>query len=142
MKIFDTIPQFNLFYDMPAPAVPTLSEVGDPVARILGFTKTLREEIDEGAEIIDKINQGADELEVLTDLADWFNDIVVYALSEATKYGIPSESVLGIIMESNSSKRQADGSVLKDENGKVLKGPNYWKPEPRIRALLEEKRNG
>jgi hypothetical protein len=42
-------------------------------------------------------------------------------------------------MDSNFSKKQADGSVLKDEHGKVQKGPAYWKPEPQIKELLKEK---
>jgi predicted HAD superfamily Cof-like phosphohydrolase len=141
-NIFQTIKDFNQFYGLPCPDKPTLLEVGNPVSRILGFAKTLRDEIDEGADIVAKIHDGADDLEVLTDLADWLNDIVVYALSEAAKYGIPSEQVLATIMDSNFSKKQADGSVLKDEHGKVLKGPAYWKPEPKIKELLKEKING
>jgi predicted HAD superfamily Cof-like phosphohydrolase len=140
-NIFKTIEEFNKFYGLPCPIKPTLAEVGNPVSRILGFTKTLRDEIDEGADIITKIHEGATDLEVLTDLADWFNDIVVYALSEAAKYGIPSEQVLGIIMDSNFSKKQADGSVLKDEHGKVKKGSAYWKPEPQIKTIIQEKIN-
>jgi predicted HAD superfamily Cof-like phosphohydrolase len=140
-NIFKTIEEFNKFYGLPCPSKPTLGEVGNPVSRILGFTKTLRDEIDEGADIIAKIHEGATDLEVLTDLADWFNDIVVYALSEAAKYGIPSEQVLGIIMDSNFSKKQADGSVLKDEHGKVIKGPAFWKPEPQIKTIIQEKIN-
>ncbi len=30
-----------------------------------------------------------------------------------------------------------DGLPIYDERGKVLKGPNYWKPEPKIRELLQ-----
>jgi hypothetical protein len=40
-------------------------------------------------------------------------------------------------MDSNESKLGADGKPIYDANGKFLKGPNYWKPEPRIKALLE-----
>lgn len=40
-------------------------------------------------------------------------------------------------MDSNESKLGADGNPIYDANGKFLKGPNYWKPEPRIKALLE-----
>ena len=29
-----------------------------------------------------------------------------------------------------------DGNPIYDANGKFLKGPNYWKPEPRIQELL------
>ena len=27
---------------------------------------------------------------------------------------------------------------IADERGKVMKGPNYWKPEPKIREILAE----
>ena len=50
--------------------------------------------------------------------------------------GIPLEDVLQIIMDSNASKLGADGKPIYDANGKFLKGPNYWKPEPKIRELL------
>jgi predicted HAD superfamily Cof-like phosphohydrolase len=134
--IFTTIREFNTFYGLPNPEQPTLEAVGEPVQRILGFTKTLRDELDEGFDIIKKVNEGASDAEVLTDLADWYCDIVVFALSEAAKFGIPSERVLAIIMASNFSKKQADGSVLKDEFGKIQKGAAYWKPEPAIKAMM------
>lgn len=44
--------------------------------------------------------------------------------------------MLDVIMDSNESKLGADGKPIYDENGKFLKGPNYWKPEPRIKTLL------
>jgi predicted HAD superfamily Cof-like phosphohydrolase len=44
--------------------------------------------------------------------------------------------VLDVIMDSNESKLGADGKPIYDANGKFLKGPNYWRPEPRIKALL------
>ena len=42
-------------------------------------------------------------------------------------------------MESNFSKLGGDGKVIKDERGKILKGPNYWKPELRIKEMLKER---
>ncbi len=39
-------------------------------------------------------------------------------------------------MQSNFSKLGADGKPIYDERGKVMKGPGYWQPEPKIRALL------
>ena len=35
--------------------------------------------------------------------------------------------------------RGVDGKPIYDTNGKFLKGPNYWKPEPRIKALLQSR---
>ena len=79
---------------------------------------------------------GADAAEVLTAIADLLGDVIVYCRSEALKYGLPLEDVLDVIMDSNESKLNADGNPIYDANGKFLKGPNYWKPEPRIKALL------
>jgi hypothetical protein len=73
---------------------------------------------------------------VLVSIADWLGDMVVYQRSEALKYGIPLESVLALIMGSNFTKLGENGEVLKDENGKFLKGPNFVAPENHIAALL------
>ena len=136
--VFETIKDFNKFYGLPCPDVPTLSAVRDPDGRIRGFIKTVEDELKEGFDILEKYEAGGSGLEMLTDLADWYGDLVVYALSEAAKWGIPSEKVLQAIMESNFSKKQADGSTLKDTNGKVVKGPNFQPPEPAIcRAIID-----
>ncbi len=49
------------------------------------------------------------------------------------------EEILDVIMESNFSKLDQDGNPSYDERGKVLKGPNYWKPEPKIKEILKKK---
>ena len=137
-NVFETIKDFNKFYGLPCPDVPTLSAVRDPDGRLRGFIKTVEDELKEGFDILEKYEAGGSDLEMLTDLADWYGDLVVYALSEAAKWGIPIEKVLEAIMESNFSKKQADGSTLKDTNGKVVKGPNFQPPEPAIcRAIID-----
>ena len=72
------------------------------------------------------------------DISDVLGDLVVYIRSEATKYGIELEKTLDIIMQSNFSKLGEDGKPIYDERGKVMKGPNYWKPEPKIQKLLKD----
>jgi len=52
---------------------------------------------------------------------------------------LPLEEVLDVIMDSNESKLGADGRPIYDANGKFLKGPAYWRPEPKIKALLAAK---
>jgi len=42
-------------------------------------------------------------------------------------------------MDRNESKPDENGNPIYDANGKFLKGPNYWKPEPRIKTLLEDR---
>ena len=71
----------------------------------------------------------------LTPVADLLGDIVVYCTSEAQRHGIPLPAVLDVIMDSNASKLQADGTPLFIA-GKLQKGPGYWKPEAKIEELL------
>ena len=131
------IEKFNGIYKLPVNPVPTL-DVGVPVIeRLKAFKAILAEELDEIDHIIDAAKNDESPMAVLTMLADLLGDIQVYCASEMAKFGLPLDKVLAIIMQSNFSKLGADGKPIYDERGKVLKGPNYWKPEPKIRALLE-----
>lgn len=123
----------NEMYKLPIndrPSIPT-----NVVDRLQKFKATLLAEVGEIDDIIEAApNQTL--VETAVAIADLLGDIIVYCRSEALKYGLPLEEVLDIIMDSNASKLGADGKPIYDENGKFLKGPNYWKPEPRIAELL------
>lgn len=125
----------NAMYRLPANQCPTLPD--DTAERLVKFKATLIDEVHEIDDIAALLAKGADPADVLTAIADLLGDVVVYCRSEALKYGLPLEGVLDVIMDSNESKLGADGNPIYDANGKFLKGPNYWKPEPRIKALLE-----
>jgi predicted HAD superfamily Cof-like phosphohydrolase len=128
------IASMNAMYRLPAHGKPT---VGDDVAdRLVKFKATLLDEVHEVDEIVAMAKDGAPKLDIAVAIADLLGDIIVYCRSEALKYGLPLETVLDVIMDSNESKLGADGNPIYDANGKFLKGPNYWKPEPRIRELL------
>jgi hypothetical protein len=129
------IARMNAMYRLPASEEPQLpADVADRLAK---FKATLLDEVHEIDDIVALAKNGAAPAEIAVALADLLGDIVVYCRSEALKYGLPLEDVLDIIMDSNESKLGADGNPIYDANGKFLKGPNYWKPEPKIRALLE-----
>ena len=139
-KFAEDIAKFNGIYKLPVNAQPTL-EVGVPAAeRLLAFKDILIEEVHEIDEIITALKERKEPLEALTMLADLLGDIQVYCASEMAKFGLPLDQVLSIIMQSNFSKLGADGMPIYDERGKVMKGPHYWKPEPKIRELLEGQR--
>lgn len=73
----------------------------------------------------------------VVDMADLLSDIIVYCASEAMRWNIPLGDTLRIVMMSNFSKLGADGLPIKNPvTDKFEKGPNYWKPEPSIHALL------
>lgn len=129
------IAAMNAMYKLPAQPSPVLPS--DPADRLRKFKATLLDEVNEIDEIVTAVEGQADPLDVLMAVADLLGDVIVYCRSEALKYGIPLEEVLAIIMDSNESKLGADGKPIYDGNGKFLKGPNYWKPEPKIRELLK-----
>lgn len=143
-NFYSDIEKFNQIYKLPCNDAPALLGV----ERIENFKNILAEEVDEADELsakyqaMLKANGGelspTDKLAILTELSDWLGDIVVYCASEAKRWGIPLEKVLKVIMESNFSKLDANGTPIYDERGKVMKGPNYWKPEPKISELLKD----
>lgn len=151
---------FNGMYKLPVAPYPMLeAEAAWQAARltpdVISTKRAIARRFDDFFRVIlhNELNEyheidlsGSDDLDILTALADLLGDIMVYCASEMARYGIPQKEVLRIIMDSNFSKLDANGNPIYDENGKVSKGPFYWKPEPQIKALLqnliEEHRNG
>ncbi len=129
------IRKFNKMYELPINDKPTLPDF----KRWLDLFDILKEEIDEGYDIEYMFGDAdADDIDILTAMADWYCDIMVYCSTQMAEIGIPTEQVMNIIMESNFSKLDNEGNVIKDQRGKILKGENYWKPEPKIKELLEK----
>ena len=129
------IAAMNAMYKLPAHSRPTLPD--DVAERLLKFKATLLDEVHEIDDIVQLSRNGGAPVDIAVALADLLGDIMVYCRSEALKYGLPLEEILDVIMDSNESKLGADGKPIYDANGKFLKGPNYWKPEPRIGELLK-----
>jgi hypothetical protein len=114
-----------------------LMECGVEAARAEVITKELSSSIlsqDENLTIAEAFDRF-----VLVAIADWLADMTVYNRSEALKFGIPLESVLACVMGSNFTKLGEDGLPVKDENGKVTKGPNFVPPEEAIYATMFER---
>ena len=146
----DDIIEFNKMYKLPVATKPSLDQLGTtPLDRLKNFKNILAEELDEIDIILKELEyqQNPDasdrmnamvlsDIEILTSLADLLGDIQVYCASEMTKFGLPVDKVLEIIMKSNFSKMGADGKPIYDERGKLQKGPNYWKQEPKLQAML------
>lgn len=108
--------------------------------RLRAFKKILADELSEVDGIIEQLITDAEyqKEDFLTDMADWLGDIQVYCASEMARLGIPLKETLNIIMQSNFSKLGEDGQpIIMD--GKVQKGPGYWKPEPMLKQMLQNK---
>lgn len=131
------IAAMNAMYKLPANTAPTLP--ADVAGRLAKFKATLLDEVHEIDEIVHMAQNGSHPADIAVAIADLLGDVIVYCRSEALKYGLPLEDVLDIIMDSNESKLDENGQPIYDANGKFLKGPNYWKPEPKIKALLEQR---
>lgn len=132
-KFVNRIRLMNRTYELPLPTQLTITP--ETVDRLKKFKDILSEELDEIDTIIE--NVGIERYDVIgAHLADLLGDLVIYCVSEMVRFGIPVEPTLDIIMDSNFSKLGLDNLPIKDERGKFLKGPNYWKPEEKLRLML------
>ncbi|WP_168211909.1 acyltransferase domain-containing protein [Ruania zhangjianzhongii] len=65
----------------------------------------------------------------VVETADAIGDLVYVLYGMALECGIPLAEVLAEIQSSNLSKLGADGEPILREDGKVLKGPGYHRPD-------------
>lgn len=135
-KFQEQIKSFNHMYNLQCNESPRLPDGYRATAqRIRDFMKILQEELEEGNELIDKLAVVTPLPEILAEIADWLCDIQIYCASEMRKFGLDNDACLATIMLSNFSKLDEDGNPIYDSRGKVLKGANYWPPEP---LLIEQ----
>ena len=131
------IRSFNKMYKLDCEQSPRLPHGYQNAAkRISDFMSILQEEIEEGTAIVDQLQSVAPIQEVLAKIADWLGDIQIYCASEMRKFGLDNDACLATIMLSNFSKLDEDGNPIYDSRGKVLKGANYWPPEPLLREQI------
>ncbi|MDP5078341.1 MAG: nucleoside triphosphate pyrophosphohydrolase family protein [Nonlabens sp.] len=67
----------------------------------------------------------------LVEIADALGDMLYILCGTIIEHGMQDviENVFDEIQRSNMSKLGADGKPIYREDGKVLKGPNYFKPD-------------
>lgn len=65
----------------------------------------------------------------IVEAADALADMEVVINGFAIEAGIPLDLVINEVHDSNMSKLGADGEPILREDGKILKGPNYVKPD-------------
>jgi len=107
------------------------------------FMKTFGQEVNNKAvfpsEKIQKLRYDliAEELEELKialknkdikEVADALTDILYVTYGAGHAFGINLDACFNEVQNSNMSKLGTNGKPIYNENGKVMKGPNYFKP--------------
>ena len=64
----------------------------------------------------------------LVEVADALTDILYVTYGAGHAFGINLDKCFEEVQNSNMSKLGEDGKPIYNENGKVMKGPNYFKP--------------
>ena len=83
----------------------------------------IKEELDELIEAMNKKD--------LVEVADALTDILYVTYGAGHAFGINLDECFEEVQNSNMSKLDNNGKPIYDEKGKVMKGPNYFKPDLR-----------
>ena len=81
----------------------------------------IKEELDELKEAIDNND--------LLEVADALTDILYVTYGAGHAFGIDLDKCFDEVQNSNMSKLGENGEPIYNEFGKVMKGPNYFKPD-------------
>ena len=65
----------------------------------------------------------------LKEVADALTDILYVAYGAGHAFGINLDKCFDEVQQSNMSKLGDDGKPIYNDKGKVMKGPNYFKPD-------------
>ena len=65
----------------------------------------------------------------LKEVADALTDILYVTYGAGHAFGIDLDKCFQEVQESNMSKLDNNGKPIYNEEGKVMKGPNYFKPD-------------
>ena len=108
------------------------------------FMKTFGQEVKEKAEfpseritslrydlIIEEIKELKDAIDKkdIREVADALTDILYVTYGAGHAFGINLDKCFEEVQSSNMSKLGLDGKPIYNEKGKVMKGPNYFKPD-------------
>ena len=81
----------------------------------------IKEELDELKEAMDNND--------LLEVADALTDILYVTYGAGHAFGINLDKCFDEVQNSNMSKLSKNGEPIYNESGKVMKGPNYFKPD-------------
>ncbi len=117
MTNFDKVGTFMKTFDQEIKIKPSFST--DKINKLR--VDLIREELNELIEAI----KNKDLLEV----ADALTDILYVTYGAGHAFGINLDKCFEEVQNSNMSKLDENGEPIYNETGKVMKGPNYFKPD-------------
>ena len=79
-------------------------------------------------EELDELKQALDNKDLL-EVADALTDILYVTYGAGHAFGIDLDKCFDEVQNSNMSKLGSDGKPIYNEAGKVMKGPDYFKPD-------------
>ena len=78
-------------------------------------------------EELDELTKAIKENDIL-EVADALTDILYVTYGAGHAFGVDLDKCFEEVQNSNMSKLGKDGKPITNEHGKVMKGPNYFKP--------------
>jgi predicted HAD superfamily Cof-like phosphohydrolase len=117
MSNFDKVGAFMKTFGQEVKTKPSLSSDKINKLRI----DLIEEELEELTEAMQKKD--------LLEVADALTDILYVTYGAGHAFGINLDACFNEVQNSNMSKLGKDGKPIYNESGKVMKGPNYFKPD-------------
>jgi len=90
--------------------------------------KILKLRIDLIQEELDELKEAIENKDIV-EVADALTDILYVTYGAGHSFGINLDKCFAEVQRSNMSKLDKDGKPIYNENGKVMKGPDYFKPD-------------
>ena len=79
-------------------------------------------------EELDELKQAIDNKDLL-EVADALTDILYVTYGAGHAFGVDLDKCFEEVQNSNMSKLGKDGRPIYNDSGKVMKGPNFYKPD-------------
>ena len=117
MSNFKKVGTFMRTFGQEVKTTPSLST--DKINRLR--LDLIKEELDELNEAVNNKN--------LLEVADALTDILYVTYGAGHAFGIDLDKCFEEVQNSNMSKLDENGKPIYNEHGKVMKGPNYFKPD-------------
>jgi predicted HAD superfamily Cof-like phosphohydrolase len=117
MSNFDKVGTFMKTFGQEVKTKPSFSSDKINKLRI----DLIKEELQELTEAMQKKD--------LLEVADALTDILYVTYGAGHAFGINLDACFSEVQNSNMSKLGKDGKPIYNESGKVMKGPNYFKPD-------------